>query len=181
MMACSGKSDDPHRGLTQAQKDAIKAMGPLPAIPADTTNKYADNAMAATLGQKLFFEKRFSGAIVTADDGMNGGLGKKDETNKIACVSCHDVNKWYIDTRSKPGNTSLGVDFDIRNSPTLVNAQYYKWTENDGVVDMEWADGLFAVELPWVMGGTRLQVAHTIYDHYKADYKAVFGPARPGS
>jgi cytochrome c peroxidase len=141
---------------------------------------FADNPMAAALGQKFFFEKRFSGPINLGDDGMNGGLGKKDEANKIACVSCHDVDKWFIDTRSKPPNTSLGVDFDIRNSPTLVNAQFYKWTENDGVVDMEWADGLFAVELPWVMGGTRLQLAHTIYDHYKADYEAVFGPLDKG-
>jgi cytochrome c peroxidase len=187
VVGCSSSSEDDPTKLTAEEQASAAKLTPLPDVPADPTNKYADNAMAAALGQKLFFEKRFSGELIEPpDDGMTGALGKvrmgntPGDTNKIACVSCHDPQHWFIDTRSKPPTTSLGVGYDIRNSPTLVNAQFYKWTENDGVVDMEWADGLFAVELPWVMGGSRLQVAHTIYDHYKTDYEAVFGPLDPG-
>ncbi len=171
LVGCSASSSSDE--LTPAQQTAIKALSPLGDVPPDPTNQYADDADVATFGQKLFFEKRFSGPIFKLpDDGMNA-LGALNDANKVACVSCHDVNDWFRDTRSQPPQTSLGVGYDIRNSPTLINAQYYKWTENDGVVDMEWADGLFAIELPWVMGATRLHVAHTIYDHYKDAYNAL--------
>src|SRR5262245_50117796 len=41
----------------------IKMLSPLPALPADKTNKYLDSPAAARLGQQLFFEPRLSGAI----------------------------------------------------------------------------------------------------------------------
>lgn len=43
-------------------------MSPLPAVPADPTNKYADNAAAAALGQKFFFDEKFSGAMTVDND-----------------------------------------------------------------------------------------------------------------
>ncbi|HKQ70941.1 MAG TPA: cytochrome c peroxidase, partial [Polyangiaceae bacterium] len=115
--------------------------------------------------------------IVVGNDGTNGGLGAATEVNKVSCASCHDSANWYVDTRSRPRNTSLGVNWDIRNSATLVNAQYYKWVENDGFNEAEWQEAITAVELFWVMGGSRLRVAHAIYDHYRDDYNAVFADA----
>jgi cytochrome c peroxidase len=173
LAACSASNDDELTPEQQAEIAAISKDFPSKAPP-DTTNKYADNPDAATLGQKWFFEKRFSGAIFIAADATNHGLGAANDTNKVSCASCHDSSNWFYDDRTQPPQTSLGVGYDIRNSPTLVNAQFYKWTENDGVVDMEWADGIFAIELPWVMGGSRLQLAHAINDFYKDDYNKVF-------
>src|SRR5437762_2443570 len=49
--------------LSAAELAAFAKMSPLPVVPADTTNKYADNAAAAALGQMLFFDKSYSGAI----------------------------------------------------------------------------------------------------------------------
>ena len=61
----------------------VRMLAPSPAVPADTTNMYADNAAAATLGQRLFFDKRYSGALAVADDGTNGGLGAVGDTGKL--------------------------------------------------------------------------------------------------
>jgi len=47
---------DPN-ALTPAEAAAVATLSPLPAVPADTTNAYADNAGAAELGQMLFFDK----------------------------------------------------------------------------------------------------------------------------
>src|SRR5450432_3894031 len=70
---------------------AIHRLSPLPAAPADLTNAYADNAGAAALGQMLFFDKSYSGALAVGDDGTNNGLGMVGETGKVACASCHGV------------------------------------------------------------------------------------------
>ncbi|HKO47212.1 MAG TPA: hypothetical protein VJV79_05790 [Polyangiaceae bacterium] len=35
----------------------LKALSPRPLLPADPTNKYADDSDAAVLGQQLFFDK----------------------------------------------------------------------------------------------------------------------------
>src|SRR6266511_1448186 len=51
----------------------------LPPLPADPSNQYADNAEAAILGQKLFFDTHFS---------SNG---------KVACATCHLPNKLFHD------------------------------------------------------------------------------------
>src|SRR5581483_9365596 len=38
--------------------------------PTDKSNKYGDDAAAAKLGQKLYFEKRLSGRLLDPDNGM---------------------------------------------------------------------------------------------------------------
>ena len=53
--------------IVQWQVDPeLKKLSPLPALPADPTNKYADNADAAVLGQKLFFDKGYSGELTAS-------------------------------------------------------------------------------------------------------------------
>src|SRR5688572_21029426 len=58
-----GGSVDPNDGFTDAEVAAMKTLSPLPSVPPDPTNQYADSAMAAALGQMLFHEKSYSGAI----------------------------------------------------------------------------------------------------------------------
>src|SRR4029079_6197604 len=57
-------------------RDELDKLSPLPGVPADPTNAFADNAAAARLGQMLFFDKSYSGAIAAAaaDTGTNGGV-----------------------------------------------------------------------------------------------------------
>src|SRR5215212_9262306 len=87
-------------GLSPLEWSVVRTFSPLPALPADTTNKYADSPAAALLGQKLFFDPRISGAI-QAGTRQEGQLGAIGETGKIACRNCHmPESKWLFDTRS---------------------------------------------------------------------------------
>ena len=135
---------------------------------------YADMAAAATLGQRLFFDKRYSGALATTEDPLIGGLGTMGDTGKIACASCH-AGRGLDDRRSKPGNVSLGADFLSRNSLPLVNASFYRWTNWAGRFAAQWELPMAVVENAKNMNGDRMRVVHLIFDKYKADYEAVFG------
>jgi cytochrome c peroxidase len=163
---------EPEVVFTAAEIAAMGKLSPLPAPPADPTNAFADNAAAAVLGQRLFFDKAFSGPIVVADV-ANGGLGAVDDTGKVACVSCH-ASKATDDNRSKPGNVSIGTNYGTRNALSIVNSSFYKWTNWGGRFDSQWSLPLAVVENPAIMNGTRLRVAHLLWDKYKADYDAIF-------
>lgn len=161
--------------LTSAELAALAALSPLPALPPDLTNRYADVPLAAQLGQKLFFDKSYSGALAVGDDGTNGGLGSVGETGKVSCASCHAPGSQALtDRRSVPGNVSLGTDYGTRIALGIVNSSYYKWTNWGGRFDSQWSLPLAVAENPRIMNGTRLQVAHMIYAKYRTEYNATF-------
>jgi len=173
----------PPEGFTTEEWALIKTLSPLPALPPlDPSNQFADDPRAAKLGQKFFFEKGISGPIVVGNDGKNGGLGAPGETGKISCASCHQPDsKWMFDIRSNTGveenphATALGAGWMLRNVSSIINTAYYNvWRENDGVSDSPWADALTDPEDPHSQNGSRLQVAHVIWDKYRAEYDAVF-------
>ena len=161
--------------LTAAELAALGALSPLPALPPDPTNRYADVPQAAQLGQKLFFDKSYSGALAVADDGTNGGLGSVGETGKVSCASCHAPGSQALnDRRSVPGNVSLGTDYGTRVALGIVNSSFYKWTNWGGRFDSQWSLPLAVAENPKIMNGTRLQLAHMLYAKYRAEYNATF-------
>ncbi len=137
-------------------------LGSLPeAPPPDPSNQYADDRDAAVLGQQLFFDPRYS---------QNGML---------SCVTCHDPNAGFQDPR---GNTSLGLQFTGRASPTLYNVGYGSgragstdWQFWDGRKDSLWSQALGPPESSVEMGGTRSKLALLLYDKYRASYRALFG------
>lgn len=163
----------------------VKTLSPLPALPVDTTNKYRDSAAAALLGQKLFFDPRLSGPIQagTAKEGQLGAIG---EAGKIACRNCHmPESKWLFDIRSNnggaiPNATALGSQWMPRNASSVVNTVFYvnrsgaHWRENDGYSDSEWFDAQSEPEGPPVQNGSRLQLAHVIFEHYREEYNRAF-------
>jgi cytochrome c peroxidase len=51
----------------------------------------------------------------------------------------------------------------------------YRWTNWGGRFSAPWELPIAVVEAGVIMNGSRLQVAHVIYDHYKTEYEAVFG------
>jgi cytochrome c peroxidase len=164
-----GGADD----FTAAERAVIATLSPLPALPPDKTNAFADSAAAATLGQRLFFDKSYSGALAVGDDGTNGALGAAGEAKKVSCASCHQ-GPTMDDTRSKPNNVSLGLDYVTRNALSLVNSSFYKWTNWGGRFDSQWSLPLAVAENARLMGSSRLEIAHLLYDKYRADYDAVF-------
>lgn len=180
--------------LSAADWQVLHTLSPLPAVPEDRTNKYADSHAAARLGQKLFFEPRLSGAIQTGTP-QEGQLGAIGEKFKIACRNCHmPESVWLYDIRSNnggpiPNATALGSSWMTRNVSSVVNTVFYvnahggaHWRENDGFSDSEWFDAQSEPEGPPVQNGSRLQLAHVLFEHYRADYDAAFPdwPLDPG-
>lgn len=173
MGGAGGAGGDPNDGFTDAEIAAMKLLSPLPALPPDTTNSFADNPNAAKLGQMLFHDKSYSGALVVGDDGSNGGLGAVGDTGKVACKSCHSGGD-LDDQRSKPNNVSLGINFGARNALSITNSAYYAWTNWAGRFDSQWSLPIAVAENPATMNSTRLQVAHMLWNKYKAEYDALF-------
>jgi cytochrome c peroxidase len=48
------------------------------------------------------------------------------------------------------------------------------WRENDGFSDSEWFDAQSEPEGPLVQNGSRLQLAHVVFEHYRDDYNKAF-------
>jgi cytochrome c peroxidase len=150
----------------------IATLTGLGAVPPDTTNAFADNAAAAALGQKFFFDKAFSGPIAA---GAASDLGAEGESGKVACVSCHTTtSRMMADNRSSPANVSLGTNFHTRNAPGMVNSSFYEWTNWGGRFSRQWELPMPVAENGAILNSTRLQIAHVIFAKYRTEYEAVF-------
>lgn len=150
----------------------------LTTVPADPTNRVADDPAAAHLGQQIFFDARFSGPIILENDGVSGFLGELGEAGKASCASCHDVASGGADSRSK-GPTSLGTGWTGRNAPSVLNAALSPWLFWDGRKDTLWAQALGPLESRVEHNVSRLAVVHLIFTLYRADYEAMFGSMPP--
>jgi len=176
-----GCNDD--RAFTDEQRAVLEGFR-LPASPsADPSNAFADDVRAAVLGKKWYFDTALSGKLGSDNHGLgvNGSLGNAGDVGKIACASCHDPAFGGSDHRSRPAATSLGANYATRNAQSVLNAAYIDldrgaWQTWDGRGDSLWGGNLLPLERPTSNNGTRLQLAHVVYDHYKADYEALFGP-----
>ncbi|HWO24991.1 MAG TPA: cytochrome c peroxidase [Kofleriaceae bacterium] len=158
--------------FTQAEWTRVQTFSPLSSPPPSPTNRFADDDRAAAFGQRMFFEKRFSGPISVVGPGVPGAPG---ETGKYSCASCHDTGRWFIDTRSQPNSVSYGAgQITKRNSPSMVNIAYYTWGGWGGAQDQFWKQGANAPESKDLLGD-RLGVAHVIFDYYASDYNTTFG------
>jgi cytochrome c peroxidase len=128
-------------------------IGNLPALPSDPSNVYADDPQAALLGQKLFFDTRFS------------------SNNEVSCASCHKPELMFTDGLP----LSIGVGTTDRKSMTIIGTAYSPWQFWDGRKDSQWAQALAPLESVVEHGGTRTQYAHLIANHYREEYEAIFG------
>ncbi|MDX2055804.1 MAG: cytochrome c peroxidase [Polyangiaceae bacterium] len=149
----------------------------LPPPPPDVTNGYADDPRAQALGQKLFFDPRFSGPLLDRDNtGAPGTLGLKGEVGKVACASCHDPRAGFSDVRSPRRQISLASGWTRRRSPALLDfgqASVLNW---DGRHDTAYNQVFGVIESPLEFNSSRLFVAQQIIQFYKDEYEAIFGP-----
>lgn len=129
-------------------------IGSLPALSPDPSNRYSDDPTAAALGEKFFFDTRFS---------SNG---------QVACASCHLPELDFQD------GTPLGhgVGTTDRRTMSIVGTAYSPWLFWDGRKDSQWAQALGPLESPVEHGGNRTLYAHVVDQYYRADYEAIFGP-----
>jgi cytochrome c peroxidase len=93
----------------------------------------------------------------------------------VACISCH-ASAAGDDNRSVPNNVSLGTDYGTRNALPVINSSFYAWTNWGGRFDSQWSLPLGVAENAKIMNSTRLDVAHMLFNKYRADYDAIFTP-----
>lgn len=141
---------------TSAELDTLRTLwlGSLPPLPADPSNQYGDNPQAAALGEKLFFDTRFS---------QNGA---------VACGTCHLPDLAFQDGLP----LAQGVGTTTRRTMPIVGTAYSPWFFWDGRKDSQWAQALGPLESPVEHGGNRTLYADLMATYYRAEYEAVFGP-----
>lgn len=129
------------------------AITSLPPVPADPSNRVADDPRAAELGQRIFFDTRFS------SDG------------KVSCASCHLPDKGFQDGIA----LAKGVGTTDRRTMTIIGTAHSPWQFWDGRKDSQWAQALGPLESPVEHGGNRTLYAHLAAKHYAKEYGALFG------
>lgn len=130
------------------------SIASLPPLPADPSNRYADNPQAAELGQQMFFDTRFS---------ANG---------QVACATCHLPGQQFQDGVA----LAQGVGTTNRRTMPLAGTAYSPWLFWDGRADSLWAQALQPLESAVEHGGNRTQFVHLIAEYYREPYEAIFGP-----
>lgn len=174
--------DDPDPSFTAAEMALLQAMSPspLPAPPADVSNGFADDARAAALGQKLFFDEGFSGRLLDGDDdGSAGTLGVKGDTGKVACSGCHLPSAGFLDNRTPGNQISLAAGWGRRRAPSLLDVGQAKLLMWDGRHDALYNQPFGPLESPVEMNSSRLYAAEQIFARYKTDYETIFGALPP--
>lgn len=160
---------DDREGFSAEEWKAIKQIEPLAGPQhVNASNRLADDLDAARLGQMIFFDPDFSGPIKV--DSMSGKVG---ETGKVACVTCHDPKRSFIDSRTTDG-VSYGVALTARSSPPLINLGWYDWYTWAGRMDSLSMQAANAPEAVTDVATTRLFFAHVLWRKYRDEYNAIF-------
>lgn len=156
----------------------LQSLANLPeAPPADPSNKYATLPAAQALGQKLYFDPRFSGNATQVDSlrrPVPYARAAKGQPTNISCSTCHDPARAGADFTSDPNYVSIGAGWYDVNSQQTVNAAYYGIVYWNGRNDSLWAQIIAVAESFVSMGSNRLKIAWLLKDKYQAEYEAVF-------
>ena len=148
--------------FSQTERRAILRHGPWPAPWApDPSNKASGNPQAAELGERFFFEPRFS------------------PSGKVLCATCHAPFRGWQDARAR----ALGLAEVERNTPSLLNVRYNRWFGWDGAGDSLWAQSVRPILDAREMGGSPSQAAALVRSdaEYSCRYEKVFGMPPPAA
>jgi cytochrome c peroxidase len=172
---------DPGCGWTEAQWFTLTQLADLPpAPPPDRSNKYVGVAAAELLGQKFFFDTRWSGPSTQVDvlkRPVGYARAVKGQPTNLSCASCHNLHRGGADTESVPGNVSIGAAWADTNALSVMNAAYYKIQYWNGRADSLWAQAVASNEGS-NMNGNRLATMWVMSQYYRDEYNAVF-PEHP--
>jgi cytochrome c peroxidase len=172
---------EPRPSLTADERAALAALhydeGPP---PVDPSNRVADDEAAARFGQRLFYDRAFSGKLLEGDnDGTVGTLGAQGESGKVSCAGCHVAASSFVDTRSPHRQVSLAAQWTLRKTPTLLDVAFaplYNW---DGRRDAIWNQALGVMESNKEFNSARLFVAEQLFRLHQDEYESVFGDLPP--
>jgi cytochrome c peroxidase len=135
--------------------DQLQQLHSMPQRPpADPTNRFADNAQAAALGNRLFNDKKLSAC------------------GTVSCASCHEG-----DGRTVAKALADGCNGGItgRNPPTILNADYNRWFMWDGRADRLWNQAILPMTSPIEMGSNPTIVRTVLTQDYLPGYTELFG------
>jgi cytochrome c peroxidase len=161
LAGCAGTDPAPPSGLAMPEfaPDEVELLrslwlGSLPDLPDDPSNRVADDAAAAALGEAIFSDARFS---------ANG---------EVSCATCHQAELHFTDGLPR----ARGIGETTRKTMTVVGTAYSPWLFWDGRKDSQWAQALAPMEDAAEHGGNRSMYADLVAEHYRAEYEAIFGP-----
>jgi cytochrome c peroxidase len=144
--------------FTREQTKTILSHGPWPPAPRrDPTNRVSGKPEAIALGERLFFEPRLSG------------------TGSVLCATCHVPFRQFQDARAR----AFGLELVDRNTPTLVNAGFYRWYGWDGAQDSLWAQSIRPILDEREMRASPSHVSRLLKARFAADYKRAFNREVP--
>lgn len=137
------------------QREALASLvlSSLEALPADPSNRVADDARAARFGRRLFFDSALS---------ANG---------KVACATCHLPGRDFQDDTP----LARGVGVTGRRTMPIAGTAHSPWMFWDGRMDSQWAQALGPLESPVEHGGDRTQYVQYIAGRYRREYEQLFG------
>ena len=149
----------PNFQWTAQELATLNSLKSSPNPATDVSNRYLHNAAAANLGQRLFFDKRFS------------------RNAQVACASCHQPGKQFADGLAVA--TALGIG--TRNTPSLLGAANQRWFFWDGRKDSLWSQALAPWENPLEHGFTRTEAVKLLAtdEQYASQYQTVFKSILP--
>lgn len=130
---------------------SLGALGPL---PADPSNRFADDPAAVALGRTIFGDPRFS------SDGS------------VSCATCHQADRQFQDDLP----LAKGVGTTRRRTMPIAGMGYSPFLFWDGRKDSLWSQALGPMESPVEHGGDRTFYARLVATGYKSEYEALFGP-----
>ena len=187
LCSCGGSSPDGVQGgaspesswLNPSTLAALRELSPeaMPALPADKSNRFANDPRAAELGHKLFFDPGFSGPLIDSDNsGDSHSLGRVGDTGKVACAGCHIPDAGFLDNRSVRAQVSLAAGWGKRRTKALFDIGHAKVIMWDGRHDALYNQPFQPLEGAIEMNSSRLYAAEQVYKRYRAAYETVFGP-----
>ena len=118
----------------------------------DASNRVSGKPEAIAFGEKLFFEPRLSG------------------TGSVLCATCHAPFRAFQDGRAR----GFGLEAVDRNTPTVLNAGFYRWYGWDGANDSLWSQSIRPLLDPREMKATPAHVAAVVRSVFAAEYENAF-------
>jgi cytochrome c peroxidase len=150
LAACNGDA------FSESERQTIASLSldALPPLPADPSNRVADDPLAAAFGATLFFDQRLS------------------RDGNVACATCHLVDRQFQDDRP----LGHGVASTRRRTMPLAGVAWSPWQFWDGRKDSLWSQALGPMEDAAEHAGNRTAYARFVAKEFGARYERIFGP-----
>ncbi|HLL52151.1 MAG TPA: cytochrome c peroxidase [Myxococcaceae bacterium] len=136
--------------------DVLRSLHtPLRRPQPDPSNRFADDARAASLGKKLFEDPKLSGC------------------GTVSCASCHLGHLGgTVDT---PVAAGCNGNYTGRNPPTVLNVAYSNWFMWDGRADRLWNQAILPLLSPKEMASDATLLSGRLTEGYLDEYHKLFG------